>query len=231
MRKKLFIKKDCPLFSGLFHSKIITFINNKSLLGYKLEKTIIIATVYSYEPVISSVTQLGAKKLIMLIDKEPDDKQKNAIKEIKNNLEKYVDLEFVKTDVYDIVKIASDCIKIIDGIGPEKKIMLNVSAGRKTKAFGLVLAGYARFSRIKQIFYVTKESKEIVILPKLCFNLNKSQNKILNFFNTNDTRGIIKVYHELNMSKSMYYKTHGQLVSMGLIFENKITDAGKIALL
>ena len=109
---------------------------------------------------------------------------------------------------------------------------MNVSAARKTKALGLMFAGYARPKRIDKIFYITKEKKEIVFLPKLAFDLNKSQISILNYFNKEPNFTSIKeVYYNLKISKSMFYKTFNELKDRGFLHNNQITDAGRIALL
>lgn len=192
----------------------------------------ILATLYSYEPVIASVTKLGASNLFLLIDQKPDETQKKAIQEVKNSLGKYITIELIKTEVYDIVKVAEDSVKLIDKLSPHSKILLNISAARKTKALGLMFAGYARADKIDKIFYITKETKDIVFLPKMGFNLNKSQNSILKYYRQGKNHKTTKeIYLSLNMSKSMFYKALNELEDMGFIQENKITDAGRIALL
>lgn len=193
----------------------------------------IIATLYSYEPVIASVTKLGATDLFLLIDHNPDDVQKKAITEVKSSLGKYINIKLVKTDLYDIVSVSKESVKLIDKIAPKSRVFLNISAARKTKALGLMFAGYARASKIDKIFYVTKENKSVVLLPKLGFNLNKSQQKILKHLNSMSHQGqtMKDVCHELNMSKSMFYKTLKELRDKGLVHNNEITDAGRISLL
>jgi CRISPR-associated protein Csa3 len=192
----------------------------------------IIATLYSYEPVIASVTKFGANRLYLLIDYKPDETQNKAIQEVKKTLGKYIDIKLIKTDIYDIVKIAKDCTDLIDKVHNESKILLNVSAARKTKALGLMFAGYIRAKKVDKIFYITKENKSVVFLPKVSFRLNKSQINILNFYDKNShTQSMSEIYHTLNISKSMFYKTLNELDEMGFIHDNKITDAGRIVLL
>ena len=43
----------------------------------------IIATLYSYEPVIAGVTKFGADRLVLLVDKVPLKEQEEALKKIK----------------------------------------------------------------------------------------------------------------------------------------------------
>jgi CRISPR locus-related DNA-binding protein len=192
----------------------------------------IIATLYSYEPVIASVTKFGANNLYLLIDKVPDDVQNEAIKRVKELLEKYVKIHFVKTDVYDIVKIAKECVTLIDQLKKDSKILLNVSSARKTKAFGLMFAGYTRAKDVEKIFYITKEDQKVVLLPKIAFNLNDSQKKVLDFLNDGRTfESLRDIYNSLNISRSMFYKTISELKDMGFVENNNITDAGRIVLL
>ena len=192
----------------------------------------IIATIYSYEPVIASVTKFRANNLYLLIDNKPDETQTNAISEVKKTLGKYINIELIKTDVYDIVKIANEAKDLIDKISKKSRILLNVSAARKTKAFGLMFAGYARAEKVEKIFYITKEDQSVVFLPKISFILNKSQKKVLSYFSSNNSPPQMKeVYHSLNISKSMFYKTLNELEGRGFLFNNQITEAGRIAIL
>jgi DNA-binding MarR family transcriptional regulator len=95
-----------------------------------------------------------------------------------------------------------------------------------------MFAGYARAEKVEKIFYITKENQSIVFLPKISFNLNKSQKRILNYFSINNLPSSMKeVYHSLNISKSMFYKTLAELEEMGFLNNNQITDAGRIAIL
>lgn len=192
----------------------------------------IISTIYSYEPVIASVAKFGADNLYLLIDPEADENQKKAISEVQKVLGKYIVVKLVKTDVYDIVTISRDVTKLIDEIAPTSKILLNISAGRKTKALGLMFAGYARSEKVDNIFYITKERQSIVFLPKISFTLKNTQKKILEYYGSQQNFSSMKeIYHKLNVSKSMFYKTLNELRDMGFIHKNKITDAGEIALL
>lgn len=193
--------------------------------------TTIIATIYSYEPIIASVTKFGANNLYLLVDNNPDETQTASIDKVKQTIGKYVSVHLVKTDIYDIVEVARESVKLIDSIKNSSKIMLNVSAARKTKAMGLMFAGYARFKDVENIFYITKEEFSIVYLPKIAFDLNKTQKKILDHLKVNQHDSIKSVYYALKIPKSTFYKALKELKSMGFVFDNKITSAGEIALL
>mgnify|MGYP006298962795 CR=1 FL=1 len=120
---------------------------------------IMISTLYSVDPVIAGVTLLGAKKLYLLIDETPNDTQKKGLENVKKFLNKYVRIKTISTKVYDIYTVVKDCVNLIDSIPKSEKIILNISAARKSKAIGLMLSGYLRNERIKKIVYITKEDK------------------------------------------------------------------------
>ncbi len=192
----------------------------------------IIATLYSYEPVIASVTKMGANALYLLVDKNPDETQTKAIEEVKKTIGKYVEVNLIKTEVYDIVAICKQCVELIDSLDSRYRILLNVSAARKTKALGLMFAGYVRADKVEKIFYITKETCTVVILPKVSFKLTKCQKSVLSYFhNHNNPDSMVDIYHSLNISRSMFYKTINDLHAMGYMDNNKITDAGRIVML
>ena len=147
---------------------------------FRTKKKILIATLYSAEPVILATTKLGPDKLILLIDQEPTEKQKKSLKLIKDSLGKVLEVEDVKTHVYDIVEVAKKGVELIDKQNKEDQIYINITSGRKTKAIGLLFAAYVRHDHIKKIAYNPEEDKTTVIyLPKLSFKLTESQKKVL----------------------------------------------------
>ncbi len=197
----------------------------------KFQKKVMIATVYSFEPVIVGAMKTGVDELYLIIDNNPDEDQENAVKEIKKVLEDYVKIHLIKTKVYDLVEITQKCIQIIDKIPQNQRIFLNVSAARKTKSMSLMFSGYARNEKVHQIIYVTKEDKEIIILPKLSFKLSSSERNILVSLSENPNLSSKDIRFKSNLSKSQFYKSMKNLVTKGMVDENKITDAGKIAVL
>ncbi len=143
-------------------------------------KKVLIATLYSPEPVILATTRLGPERLILLIDKTSNKEQEASLKLIEDSLGKVIDVKTVKTDVYDIVEIARECVKVIDLQPNEDHIFVNITSGRKTKAIGLLFAAYARHSRVSKIAYNPEEDKSsIVYLPRLSFKLTDNQKDIL----------------------------------------------------
>src|SRR3989338_4608861 len=77
-------------------------------------KKVLIATLFSPDPVILATTRLGPERLILLVNKEPSKEQENSLELIQESLGKVIADKVVKTDVYDIVNVATKCVEIID---------------------------------------------------------------------------------------------------------------------
>lgn len=196
---------------------------------------VLIATLYSIEPVLIAANRLGPDRLILLIDEKPDTKQTKNLQTIEESLGRIIDVKKVKTKVYDIVQVAEKCVEIIDMQPKDDIIYINITAGRKTKALGLLFAAYARCNRVSKIAYNPEEDKNAVIwLPKLSFKLNESQKKILNALSQKENKNITitQFSEKIQLSRAMVYRTIDELRDLGYIeTENglKLTDAGKIA--
>jgi CRISPR-associated protein Csa3 len=199
-----------------------------------MKNKVLIATLYSAEPVLLASTRLGPGRLILFIDKEPDAVQQKSLKLIQDSLGKVMDVKPVKTDSYDIVKIAEKAVEIIDMQPKEDEIYINITGGRKTKAVGLLLASYTRCNRIKKIAYNPEEDKQnsIVYLPKLSFKLTEAQKNILEKIANGTYDSINDLATKTGLSTAMVYRAIDELKDMDLVDSEhgiKLTDAGKIA--
>jgi CRISPR locus-related DNA-binding protein len=198
-------------------------------------KKVLIATLYSPDPVLLASNRLGADRLILLLDKKPNAEQEKSYKLIKESIGRVVDVKTIKTEVYNIVEVAKKCVEIIDMQPKEDKIFINITSGRKTKALGLLFASYTRSDRIEKIAYNPEEDKnDVIYLPKLCFRLNESQRKILDFLDNGNiaNKSYTDIAEEIGISRAMLYKTLEELKNMDFVkIEGglKITDGGKIA--
>ncbi len=204
-----------------------------SLGGSYMGKKVLIATLYSPEPVILATTRLGPERLVLLIDKEPTKEQNDAVKLIQDSLGKVIDVKVVKTDVYDIVKVAEKSVEIIDAQPKEDHIFVNITSGRKTKAIGLLFAAYARHDRVSKIAYNPEEdTKAVVYLPRLSFKLTESEKQILEVLGTGKFDSISDLASKVDLSTAMLYRAIDELKDMDLITTEdgiKLTDAGRIA--
>ena len=201
--------------------------------GNDMAKKVLIATLYNPEPVILATTRLGPERLILLVDKEPSSEQEKSLKIINDSLGKVIEVKVVKTDVYDIVSIATKCVEVIDLQPKEDSIYINITAGRKTKAIGLLFAAYARHERVKKIAYNPEEDKSsVVYLPRLSFKLSESEKKILEYIDSGKYENTSELAKKIDLSTAMLYRAIGELKDMDLITDDdalKLTDAGKIA--
>lgn len=197
---------------------------------------VLIATLYSPEPVLLAATRWGTDRLILLIDTKPDREQDRSLKLIKDSLGRVIDIKTVRTDVYDIVGIARKCVEIIDLAPKGDTISVNITAGRKTKAIGLLFAAYARSARIDKIAYNPEEdSNAIVYLPKLSFRFTESQKRILEYLKEGGYDNLSDLAEKVDLSRAMLYRSIKELEEQGLIESKKgcfeLTDAGRIAVL
>lgn len=196
-------------------------------------KKVLIATLYNPDPVILAVTRLGPERLILLVDRSPNKEQDAALELIQSSLGKVLDVKSVKTDVYDIVEVATKCVELIDMQPKEDDIYINITSGRKTKAIGLLFAAYARHDRVKKIAYNPEEDKNAVVyLPRLSFKLTESQKKVLELVETGKYESISELAKKIDLSTAMLYRAIDELKDMDLITAEeglKLTDAGKIA--
>src|SRR3989338_3815553 len=201
--------------------------------GNNMGKKVLIATLYNPEPVILATTRLWPERLILLVDKEPSPEQEKSLKIIKDSLGKVLEVQVIKTDVYDIVAVATKCVEIIDLQPKEDSIYINITAGRKTKAIGLLFAAYARHDRVKKIAYNPEEDKSsVVYLPRLSFKLSESEKKILEALDKGKYETPSDIASKVDMSTAMLYRALDDLRDMDLITTEdgyKLTDAGKIA--
>lgn len=220
------------IFLGIFME---TYINDRktSETGEIMGKKVLIATLYSAEPVLLASTRLGPDRLILLIDKAPDKGQNDALKLIQDSLGKVIDVKVVKTSVYDIVDVAKKCVEIIDMQPNEDWIFVNITSGRKTKAIGLLFAAYARHDKVRKIAYNPEEDKtSVVYLPKLSFKLTESQKKILEQLEKGNFGSISDLSKKVDLSSAMLYRALDELKDMDLVSTEdgiELTDAGKIA--
>ncbi len=196
---------------------------------------VLIATLYIFEPIVAAVTKISAERLILLIDKEPDEKQSKSLEVVKQTLGSVIEIKTIKTDVYDIVEVAREAVKIIDLLSDKDEIYIDITAGRKTKSLGLLFGAYARCSRIKKIMYIKEENKQIVYLPRLSYSITPAQHKIIEFLLNKKVTSMADFSDKVEVSKAMLYKHIKELKDMDIIEETPdgltLTDYGRIVVL
>ena len=196
---------------------------------------VLIATLYSPDPVLLAANRLGPDRLILLLDETDRKTQEESYRLIQESLGRVVDVKKVETKAYDIVNVAEKCVEIIDKQPKDDQIYINITSGRKTKALGLLFAAYVRCNRIQKIAYNPEEDKTAVVwLPKLCFKLTESQKKVLNALANKEStsQSLSDLAKKIDISRAMLYRNIEELKDIGYIStENglSLTDAGLIA--
>jgi len=196
---------------------------------------VLIATLYTPDPVLLAANRLGPDRLILLLDETNKKEQEKSYKLIEESLGRVVDVKKITTEAYNIVKVAEKCVELIDMQPKDDEIFINITSGRKTKALGLLFAAYARSHRIKKIAYNPEEDNTAVVwLPKLSFKLTESQKKVLEALDTkaNTKLSLTDLADKIDISRAMLYRNIDELRDLGYISTEDglvLTDAGKIA--
>ena len=196
---------------------------------------ILISTIYDYKSIMLCVTRFSPERIFLLVDKNPDKNQKNAIDTIKNALGEVVEIKEKKISVYDIVEVSEKVVDIIDTLSNTDIIYVNTTAGRKTQSLGLIYGCYARIKNIKEMVYVTEEEHKIVYLPKLTLKINESQEEMLKLIEKNKLKSIMEISDNLKLSRAIVYRNFETLTEKGMIKQTdggiELTDYGKLVLL
>jgi CRISPR locus-related DNA-binding protein len=200
----------------------------------KLMARVLITPIYETESIVLAINRFSIERVFLLVSKKSDEKQAQAVKSIKEHYNKVIEIKEKKIELYDIVETAHQVKEIIDDLSCKDEIYLNITTGRRPQVLGVLFAGYKRPSRIKKIFYVVEDTKEVITIPILSFDLTENQQKILE--NIEDIDNISKLSDEVEITKAMVYRSITSLKEKGLIEDGpgksfKLTEAGKIAMM
>ena len=147
---------------------------------------------------------------------------------------KVIEIKKAVTSLYDPVRVAHDVAALIEkehALG--RKVLINVSGGRKPQAFGALFGAYARSDMVSRIVYVTEEDNFIIDFPVLSFNISPTKKLILELI-MNGTAAVEAIAVKAGISKGMAYNHLRELRSMGYITDDegyKITDSGRLAVI
>ncbi len=194
----------------------------------------LITTLYTLEPVLISVTRLSPSKIIILTEEDTAEKKMQAEQLLEATFGKVIEIRKAITSLYDPVKVARDVATLIEtehALG--RKVLINVSGGRKPQAFGALFGAYARSDMVSRIVYVTEEDNFIIDFPVLSFNISPTKKMILELIQ-NGTVAVESIAVKVGISKGMAYNHLRELRSMGYITDGdgyKITDSGRLAVI
>jgi CRISPR-associated protein Csa3 len=196
---------------------------------------ILISSIYDHNSVMLCATKFSVDELYLIVDQKPDDTQTNAVKIVKDSLGSIVKIHERKADVYDILGTAKIMVDILDRLPEGQDVYVNVTAGRKTQSLGLTYGSYARIGKVCYIVYATEETKEIIYLPKLNYELTDTQRQMLEMISENKMTSTFQVSEKVSTSTAMAYRNFETLKNKGMILQTKkgieITDYGRLVLL
>lgn len=196
-------------------------------------ETTLISTIYSLEPVMACITHFTPKKLILLREEDSPEKKLEAERMLKETVGRVMEVEAQLTSIYDVVQIAQDTADAIEKEAAHgRKIIINISGGRKPQALGALFGCYSRHEEVERIVYVTQEDQEIIDLPILNFGISPTKRLILEELQEGDT-SVKNLSVKVGISRGMTYNHIRELRDMGFIHHSKleITSAGMLAII
>ena len=193
---------------------------------------VLVTTTYSSDSIILAITRLSIERVYLLIDKKPDETQQATIDTINKTFGSVIEIKEKKVELYDFVSVAKVITDMLDDISRKDEVYINVTPGRKTQALGVLFGCYARPNFVKKIFYMPEDTKTMITLPILTFDITPSQKEVLDNIEKIDTAKALA--EEVDTSRAMLYRNIKELVDHGFIEPKdgegyRLTDAGKIA--
>lgn len=195
--------------------------------------TTLISTIYSLEPVMACITHFTPKKLILLREEDAPEKKLEAERMLTETVGKVITVEPKITSIYDVVKIARDTADTIEQEAAQgRRIIINISGGRKPQALGALFGCYSRHEEVERIVYVTEEDQEFIDLPILNFGISATKRLILEELLEGET-SVKNLSVKVGISRGMTYNHIRELREMGFIHQTRleITSAGELAII
>ncbi len=195
--------------------------------------TTLISTIYSIEPVMICITQFSPKKVVLLREDDAPDEKTKVEQILNDTVGKFIEIVPKETSLYNVVKVAEDTTSVIeDEKANGRRVVVNISGGRKPQALGALFGCYARHHDVERIVYVTEEDSELIDLPILNFGISKTKKEVLEELQKGET-SVKNLAVKIGISRGMTYNHIRELREMGFIAQNKleITSAGELAVI
>lgn len=96
---------------------------------------VLITTIYSVESIVLAITRFSIDRVFLLASEEFDGNQQEALKQIRDNYSKVLEIKEKKIPVYDIVKITEKCVELIDAIPSKDRIFINITPSIRPLSF------------------------------------------------------------------------------------------------
>lgn len=182
---------------------------------------------------MACITRFSPQKLVLLREEDAPEKKLEAERMLTETVGRVMDIETRITSIYEVVKIAQDTADVIEGENAHgRRVVVNISGGRKPQALGALFGCYARHKMVERIVYVTEEDGEVVDLPILNFGISKTKLMVLEELEKGDT-SVKNLALKIGISRGMTYNHIRELREMGFIdpHQLEITSAGELAII
>lgn len=196
-------------------------------------ETTLISTIYTLEPVMACIAHFTPKKLVLLREEDSPDETLEAERMLKETVGTVMEVESYLTSIYDTVQVAHGTADIIEKEAAQgRRIIINISGGRKTQALGALFGCFSRHVEVEKIVYITKDDQQIIELPILNFGISPTKRMILEELEKEET-SVQNLSIKIGISRGMTYNHIRELREMGLLHHHKleITSAGKLAII
>ncbi|MBP1909174.1 CRISPR-associated CARF protein Csa3 [Methanolobus bombayensis] len=199
-----------------------------------MNNSTLITTLYNLEPVLVCVTRLSPSKIIILTEEGAVERKVQAENTLEATFGKVIEIKKAITSLYDPVIVAKDVVNIIEkehALG--RSVLINVTGGRKTQAFGALYGAFARSDMVKKVVYVTEEDNFMIEFPILSFNLSPTKKMILEIIQDGNV-AVENIAVTVGISKGMTYNHLRELKTMGYVSDEggySLTDSGRLAVI
>lgn len=202
------------------------------LIGILMTELTLISTLYTLQPLLVCATRLSPTKIIILTEEDVIEEKAQAEKMVESTFGEVIEIEKQVTSLYDPIQVARDVASLVeDEHANNRDIIINVSGGRKTQAFGALFGAYARSDMVQRIVYIKEEDNAIIDFPILGFNISVTKKAILELIQSGE-KSVEVIAENLAISKGMTYNHIRELKGMGYISDEDgytLTDSGKLA--
>ncbi len=182
---------------------------------------------------MACITQFSPNRIVLLREEDAPEKITEAERMLQETVGKVLEIESKPPSNYNVVLVARDTADVIEEeYANGRKIVVNISGGRKPQALGALFGCYARQDMVEKIVYVTEEDKNIIDLPILNFGISKTKRIILEEIKQGENN-VKNLSTRIGISRGMTYNHIRELREMGLIDPDtlNITSAGELAII
>ncbi len=193
----------------------------------KHKRSVLISPIFSPDSIIAIIVRYRIEKLVLLVDKQIKNEQRESIEKLRQTFGKALSIDQKEIELFNIVDITTRTIEIIREYQNDYEIILNISTGKRTQAFGMIYGSTIVAEHVERIIYYDHDTAEMIEFPVLCHGLSEVKGQILRYLNKNES--IEKIHRETGKSKSMIYSHIRDLKEKGYLDEEgNLTEIGQI---